>query len=230
MGGEWTGARLRWGWRCLRSRAVYSNLCSARRNHATNAEGDTKLHRYLGTWAPVLLSSSLITAGNGRQAGKGSRCCPTESGKSHSESQRPALPVFTADQDGDGIPPDKLPMGKRVGSAVGDGEWNLETGTGITGNWRRSDSLLPFSSPRLSESSNSVRPTNQPARLATPATTPVLDPSVLAEMGDTRTNGTHPPAIQALPPSLMRALFFCRQTFRLSRVCQSPTRQLAQPK
>lgn len=119
-------------------------------------------------------------------------------------------------------PPDKLPMGK---SQISSGEWKLETGrdTGITGNWRRRcDSFLEHS--QLSESSTRTDQPTSPLRLATPATTPVLDPSVLAEMGDTCTNGTHPPAIQALSPSFMSCLL---QT-TASRVWPSPTHVLDQ--
>lgn len=113
--------------------------------------------------------------------------------------------------------PISCPWG-RVRSAVGNGNWRRD-GRRVQRETGDDDSFLDllvlnFPSPQLEL-------TNQPARsrLATPATTPVLDPSVLAEMGDTCTNGTHPPEIQALPPSFMS--IFLQTT--VSRVWPSPT-------
>lgn len=106
---------------------------------------------------------------------------------------------------------------------IGDGNWGLETGTGDRHNGKLETTpsflefFLDFPSPQLEL-------TNQPACLPshTPVPTPVLDPSVLAEMGDTCTNGTHPPSIQAFSPPFMSS--FLQTT--VSRVWPLPTRPL----
>lgn len=94
-------------------------------------------------------------------------------------------------------------MGKTVGSAVGDGEWRRETGDGYNGgNWRR---VLPANATSLNFPSPQLDLTNHSSPLAErPLTLPLSwTQSVLAEMGDTCTNGTHPPEIQALTASSM---------------------------
>lgn len=102
------------------------------------------------------------------------------------------------------------PWGKESDQQCTCGEWGQDgtRDTGITGNWRRlNDSFLPRSLPLpLPESSPRLdQPARQPAQLAL-SPTPVVDPSVLAEMGDVCTNGTHPPEIQALSPSFTSSL------------------------